>query len=186
MVQKVFRRICPYSSPAIISHHYIQGTISYNGIDVSARLIVIDGENNFFLLGKDTAEELGVLRIEINAMNTESIINQYQSDFTQKKLGKLQNMSVDLHIYKYVPATIHKHYRIPCHLRFKVKAEIHRLVEEDTIEEVRGPTEWLSPVVVVSQPHSEDIHICVDMGKPNVATKEYGTSHLHLMNLYLT
>ena len=37
-------KMYPYSSPAIIWHHYIQGTISYNGIDVSAILIVIDGE----------------------------------------------------------------------------------------------------------------------------------------------
>ena len=160
-------KIYPYSSPAIISHHYIQGTISYNGIDVSTRLIVIDGEDSF-LLGKDTAEELGVLRIEINAMNTESIINEYPN-VTQKKLGKLQNMSVDLHIDISVPATIQKHYRIPFHLRSKVKAEIQRLLEEDIIEEVHGPTEWLSPVVVVPKPNSEYIRICVDMRKPNVA-----------------
>ena len=44
-------KMYPYSSPAIISHNYIQGTISYNGIDGSARLILIDGENSF-LLGK--------------------------------------------------------------------------------------------------------------------------------------
>ena len=101
-------------------------------------------------------------------MNTESIINEY-ANVTQKKLGKLQNMSVDLHIDKSVPATIHKHYRIPFHLRSKVKAEIQRLLEEDIIEEVHGPTEWLSPVVVVPKPNSEDIRICVDMRKPNVA-----------------
>ena len=69
-------RMYPYSSPAIISHHYIQGTISYKGIDVSATLIVIDGEI-IFLMEKDATEELGVLRIEINDMNTESIMNQY-------------------------------------------------------------------------------------------------------------
>ena len=80
-----------------------------------------------------------MLRIEINAINTESIINQYLNA-TQKKHGKLQNMSVDLHINKSVPETIHKPYRIPFHLRSKVKAEIHRLLEVDIIEEVHGPT----------------------------------------------
>ena len=80
-----------------------------------------------------------MLRIEINAMNTESIINEYPN-VTQKKHGKLQNMSVDLHIDKFVPATIHKHYRIAFHLRSKIKAEIQRLLEEDIIEEVHGPT----------------------------------------------
>ena len=71
-------------------------------------------------MGKDTAVELGVLRIEINAMNTQSIINEYPI-VTQKKLGKLQNIREDLHIGKSVPVTIHKHYRIPFHLRSKVK-----------------------------------------------------------------
>ena len=123
----------PYNCPAIISHHYIQDTISYNSIDVSAKLIVIDGET-LFLMGNDTAEE----RIEINSMNIGRIIKQYPK-VNKKKLGKLQNMSVDLHIDKSVFVTIHKHYRISFHLRSKVNAEIHCLLEKDIIEDVHGP-----------------------------------------------
>ena len=63
-------------------------------------------------------------------------------------------------------------------IRSKVKAEIERLLEEDIIEEVHGPTEWLSPVVVVPQPNSDSEDICfrVDMRKPNVAIQR--TRHI--------
>ena len=79
------------------------------------------------------------------------------------------SVNVKLHIDESVLAVAHKHYRIPFHLRTKVKNELNRLLDEDIIEEVKGPTEWLSPVVVVLKPNSEDIRICVDMRKPNIA-----------------
>ena len=41
-------KMYPYSRPAIISHHYIEGTISYNGIDVSATARLRGGENTFY------------------------------------------------------------------------------------------------------------------------------------------
>ena len=75
-------------------------------------------------------------------------------------------MNTENNINESVPATIHKHYCIPFHLRSKVKAGIQRLLKGDIIEEVHGPTEWLSPVVVVPKPNSKDIRICVDMRKP--------------------
>ena len=78
-------------------------------------------------------------------------------------------MNVKLHIDESVPAVAHKHYRIQFHLRTKVKNELNRILDEDIIEEVKGPTEWLSHVVVVPKPNSEDIRICVDMRKPNIA-----------------
>ena len=70
----MFRRK-PKFIPTLVQqlYHIITYRVPYpTMVLMSARLIVIDGENSF-LLGK---EELGVLRIEINAINTESIINE--------------------------------------------------------------------------------------------------------------
>ena len=50
------------------------------------------------------------------------------------------------------------------------------MLEENIIEEVHGPTKWLLPVVVVLQPNSKDIRICVDMRKTNVAIQR--TRHI--------
>ena len=160
-------KIYPYGSPVVTSDYYVEGTLTFNNETIDARLVVIEGDNKP-LLGKQSAESLGVLKIEINSINSDNIVDKYPN-ITKKKLGRLENVNVKLHINESVPAVAHKHYRIPFHLRTKVKNELNRLLDEDIIEEVKGPTEWLSPVVVVPKPNSEDIRICVDIRKQNIA-----------------
>ena len=65
-----------------------------------------------------------------------------------------------------------RHRRIPFHLRDKVDAEIQRLIDLDIIERVNGPTDWVSPIVVVNKPHSPgEVRICIDMRQANRAIK---------------
>ena len=63
------------------------------------------------------------------------------------------------------------HRRIPFNLRDEVEKEIERLEKLDIIEKVTGPTPWVSPVVLVPKPKSDEIRICVDMRLPNTAIK---------------
>ena len=54
-------------------------------------------------------------------------------------------------------------------LRDKVDRKLDELLKEDIIEEVpSGPTEWVSPLVVVPKPDG-DIRVCVDMRRANEA-----------------
>ena len=47
--------------------------------------------------------------------------------------------------------------------------KLDELLKEEIIEEVpSGPTEWVSPLVIVPKPDG-DIRICVDMRKANEA-----------------
>ena len=69
-------KIYPYGSPAITSDYYVEGTLTFNNETIDTRLVVIEGDNKP-LLGKQSAESLGVLKIEINSINSDNIVDKY-------------------------------------------------------------------------------------------------------------
>ena len=77
---------------------------------------------------------------------------------------------IKLHIDENVPAVSQHHRRIPFYMREKVEKELERLEKLDIIENIDGPTDWVSPIVVAPKKNGE-IRICVDMRKANEAIK---------------
>ena len=57
---------------------------------------------------------------------------------------------------------------IPYHLREKLDRKLNELVDLDIIEPVDGPSQWISPVVVIPK-KNEDIRLFVDMRRTNQA-----------------
>ena len=55
---------------------------------------------------------------------------------------------------------------MPFSLKGKVTAKVNKLLEQDIIERVQGPTAWVSPIVVAPKA-SGDIRLCVGMGRAN-------------------
>ena len=84
-------------------------------------------------------------------------------------VGKLTDFKLKLHIDKTVKPVIQPHRRVPFHLRKQVGNEINRLLEEDIIERVEGPTIWCSPIVAVQKRDQKSVRICLDMRCPNTA-----------------
>jgi hypothetical protein len=60
--------------------------------------------------------------------------------------------------------------RVPLPLMPKVKVELERLEKLGVIRPVSKPTEWCAPIVVVPK-SSEQVRICVDLSKLNMAVK---------------
>ena len=59
---------------------------------------------------------------------------------------------------------------MPFHIRQKVEAELQKLEDDDIIEQVTGPTPWVSPIVTPPKPKDPDkVRICVDMRQANMA-----------------
>ena len=52
--------------------------------------------------------------------------------------------------------------RTPFHIRKDVDKKLQQLADLDIIEDVEGPTPWVSPLVVVPKPNGE-VRVCVDM-----------------------
>ena len=168
------RLIHPYGSSPIPCHQLVSAPIQVEGREpIQADFLVVPG-NSPPLLGKETAERLGVLSIGVkhlsNTPQLESTKLYAKYPGISDGIGCLKNTQVTLHIDKTVPPVARKHDRTPFHMRTKVAAEIQKLEQEGIIEKVSGPTEWVSRIVTPPKPKSpNEIRLCVDMRDANRA-----------------
>ena len=175
-VQKCNRKIHPYGSTPISCDELIRTKLSAGNCTEVADLLVIKSDAPA-LLGKTTAEALGLLtlrpRVDCVRHATDSIsklLEKYPGIDTG--IGCYNGGEVMLHIDRTVPPVARKHSRVPFHLRTKVQKELNKLLDEDIIEQVTGPTEWVSRIVTPPKPKNpNEIRVCVDMREANVAIK---------------
>ncbi len=131
--------------------------------------------NHGSLLSHTTASELGLIHVVYSAdilQPTLSVADQLMLKYPNitKGIGKLKNIQIKLHIDDTVKPVIQPHRRIPFHIRKKVDKELQLLEDQGIIENVEGPTPWVSPIVAMPKPKNpEKIRICVDMRLPNQA-----------------
>ena len=99
--------------------------IQINNKQATAEFCVIEGVRNTPLLSRCTAEELGVLRIEVHAVEDtrESIMRKYPDMF--QGIGKLHSRQVKLYVDENVTPIVQPLRRTPYNLRDKVKAKIN-------------------------------------------------------------
>jgi hypothetical protein len=133
----------------------------------NAEFYVLDGEG-IPLLGRADAEKLGVLKIgtHMNMISEEEIMSRYSDLFSG--VGTLKDYKVKLHINKDVKPVAQAVRRLPFSLREKVSEKLNELESMGIIEKVQGPSQWVSPIVVVPKPSGE-VRICVDMRQANEA-----------------
>ena len=118
------------------------------------------------LLGKNTAEKLGVLRTTIGS--DADIREKYREVFL-RGAGKLKDFQLKLRIKDDITPVAQPVRRLPFGLSAKVDEKLNELVAKDIIEEVaHNPTEWVSPLVDVPKADGDN-RICVDMCRANSA-----------------
>uniref|UniRef100_A0ABD2WDK0 Peptidase A2 domain-containing protein n=1 Tax=Trichogramma kaykai TaxID=54128 RepID=A0ABD2WDK0_9HYME len=118
--------------------------ISLNGKNPSTKIYVIkDGSRN--LLGKITAIAAGVLKLGID-------INNISTAFP-----KFKNISVEIPIDSKVKPVMQPHRRIAILLEEKVNSKLEELLQNDIIEEVKGPSKWVSPMVPILKENGETV-----------------------------
>ena len=76
------------------------------------------------------------------------------------KIGKLKYYQLELNIDP----------TVPLHYRARVEAKLKQLEDQDILEQVTGPTPWLSRLLIADKPNG-DIRLCVTMCKPNEALR---------------
>lgn len=115
------------------------------------------------LLGKETAIQLGVLKIGLQ-------INAVRNDVPlEKAFPKFKGVTVQIPIDQTVKPVIQPYRRVPIPLEEKVARKLKELKEADIIEEVNEPSPWVSPMVPVLKEGQEEVRICIDMRRANQA-----------------
>ncbi|XP_062611303.1 uncharacterized protein K02A2.6-like [Saccostrea cucullata] len=138
-----------------------------------AEFAVVEGDY-ISLLGKDTAIELGVLRIGTDEPDLCSVRSELDRIVASRNsvfdgVGKLGNFQLKIHVDKTVTPVAQPLRRLPFNVRKSVNKKLEELEKMDTIEKVNSPTAWVSPLVIV--PKKKEIRICVDMRRVNTAVQ---------------
>lgn len=129
-------------------------------IGTNTTFYVIAGGGRF-LLGRDTAQVLGVLRMGTN-------VNFVREEC---QFPKIKGIMVNIPIKRDVKPVTQAYRRVPVPLEKAVNERIAKMVKQDIIEKVNGPSKWISPLVVVPRSNSDEIRICVDMRRANDAVE---------------
>ncbi|KAK7099536.1 hypothetical protein V1264_003664 [Littorina saxatilis] len=174
-IHKCNRRVRPYRSDPIHVTEYITADVQFADTVVRTKFLIIPG-THVSLLGRQTAEKLKILFI-VNAVNIpnpttptspSSPLDRFPG--IDQGIGKLKSHTVTVHVDKSIPPVARKHNRAPFHLRDKVEKELNKLQEQDIIEKVTGPTEWVSRIVTPPKPKNpSEIRVCCDMRDVNKA-----------------
>lgn len=146
--------------PAIEIKGSVAVQISFGERVISSRLYIAPyGREN--LLGKQTAEALGLLQVGPRILEIS----------TGKVFPKLKNCLINVTINRNITPTVVKYRRMPLQVEERVHAEVHKLLEAGIIEAV--PTEeitWVSRMLAIPKDNGE-YRLVVDMRMPNTAVR---------------
>ena len=121
------------------------------------------------LLGRKTANELGVLRIGTPIhMISSDIVEEFKQCF--EGVVKLKGYQLKWHVKDDATPLVQPLRRPPFSLRDKVEKKLDQLESMDIIEKVNSPSSWVSPVVVIPKPKGE-VRLCVDVRQANCASE---------------
>ena len=169
-------KIYPYGSETPLP---VKGTFSANvstpNFHTRADFVVLENFNAGSLLGKKTATALGLLRVgpeklstvnQITMSSTQAPVNKHDAVF--RGVGRLKDYQLKIHIDPEVTPVAQPQHRVPFHVRKDVEKKLQELQDLDIIEDVEGPTLWVSPLVAVPKSNG-DVQVCVDMCRANEA-----------------
>ena len=132
------------------------------------------------LLGRPAIRFLNILKLDIPKSYScasaevdkkkEAIMDAFPKIFTG--LGKIKGAPVQIHMDEgATPYQLSAPRRVPLPLLEPLKAELKRMEDLGVIRKVEQPTEWCHPIVVVQNPVTEKLRICLDLTKLNQFTK---------------
>ena len=108
-------------------------------------------------------------KLENGNRATQVIVDRHPAVF--QGIGGHRYRQVELSVDKFVKQMVQPQCRIPFPTRQQFDAILQELEEEDIIEPVEGPTEWISNVVLKPKADPSQLRMNIDMTTANTAIK---------------
>ena len=124
------------------------------------------------ILGCESSTALGLITLNINNIAQHenpviaNLLKKHEKLF--KGTGNLKGLKVKLEINDSIPPVAQSSRRILHNMKKKVNEKL-REIRDGIIEKVDGATPWLSPLVVIPKPKTDDVRLVLDMRVPNTA-----------------
>ena len=152
--------------------------VRVNLLNCARSLIFYTTAENFnagSLWDKKTATALGLLQVgpeqpstinQITVGSTQAIVDKHDTAF--RGVGRLKDYQLRIHIDPEATPVAQPQRHVPFHVRKDVEKKLQELQDLDIIEDVEGPTPWVSPLVAVPK-SNDNVRVCVDMRCANEA-----------------
>ncbi|XP_055622188.1 uncharacterized protein LOC129765784 [Toxorhynchites rutilus septentrionalis] len=157
VVDKVFTGYASCQPMEMIGSFY--ATVEAGNRKVEAKFYVAKNGQQC-LLGDKTAKELGVLKVGFHVASI--------AEYSETEFPKFKGLTVGIPIDKTVQPVQQGYRRVPYALEDKVVEKLDTLLKQGIIEQVHGPSQWVSPLVPVMK-DSGDVRLCIDMRRANAA-----------------
>lgn len=166
-------KIYPYlSSTPLHLFGKFSTTVAHRNNRITTDVYVAEG-NAVSIISRDASKALQLVAevASCTSPTPSAGFDEILSDCTPVTtgIGCYKGEPIHITVDPAIPPVAQPHRRIPFHVRAKVEGKLKQLEAEDIIERAEGPTPWVSPIVVVPKPKTDDIRICVDMRRVNKA-----------------
>lgn len=132
--------------------------VRINERHVVAEFIVVHGGQQC-LLGDRTSKDLGVLKVGLDINNVMEAL---------KPFNKITGIQIHIPMDPDIKPVFQPLRKIPVPLEAAVNKKLEQLLQKDIIEVKNGPTQWVSPLVIVGKANGEP-RLCLDLRRVNEA-----------------
>lgn len=166
-ITPVDRYLTAYTGDAVPLVGKVQLKMEANGVSLIEPVFIVKGPTAS-LISKNASEALKFVILNLNQINDNCDPLQLQKYFPNcfNGVGKLKNVELRIHLKPDAIPVAQKPRRLPFKLREHVEKEVQRLLTNDIIEKVTGPTSWLNPVCPVIKQNGR-VRLCLDMRRTN-------------------
>ncbi|XP_021361397.1 uncharacterized protein K02A2.6-like [Mizuhopecten yessoensis] len=171
-LQPSSEKLSAYSGHTLDTLGSCQLTCQHKGKSVELHFHVVKTQSTP-ILGMRPCLDLGLIKLvytcsvdspvskvsDSQPLNKDTVLSEYKDVF--EGIGLLKG---ECHIKTdpSVPPVVHPPRRVPLSLREGLKEELARMESLEIITKVIDPTEWVSSLVVVKNPESGKLRVCID------------------------
>ena len=155
--------------------------VAFKNTSISTTFTIVEAPGHPSMIGCQQAQELGIITINVEEVSNVSaahtaqqtvqhvglskatVLNEYQDCFD--KIGWFPGNQYHIELIDNPTPVVHPPRTVPVHILPLYKAELEKMISDDTITEVTEPTDWVNSIVcnVKETPDGKKkVRLCLD------------------------